>query len=285
MTIKDAFMSGYIDLKTMTMQLIGGDPDGIRICRVEGESLVTVVVPRDNLAEAKALPDLPHRGIYYLLDEDHGNLSRVYAGQTTQGIVRLDAHKAKKDFWNRAVMFLDDENNIDRDVLDALEAKAIDYVRNHGDYETDNSATPAPTVSPYREQSVERLHESVLFRMRVLGYDLDRQDKGPAVASTFHTRRNGIVASGRYDKNTGRFTVLAGSTIALDRPIIKNGGAIEARKELFGESTERTELADDVAFQSPSAAAVFVLGGSQNGWTEWKNDDGKTLDEVYRVSE
>ena len=27
---------------------------------------------------------------------------------------------------------------------------------------------------------------------------------------------------------------------------------------------------------------VFVLGGSQNGWVEWANDAGQTLDEVYR---
>ena len=87
-----------IGLKTVTMQLIDGKADGIRICRVEGESLVTVVVPREKLAQAKALPDLPHRGVYYLLDEDHGVLSRVYAGQTTQGLARLEAHKAKKEF-------------------------------------------------------------------------------------------------------------------------------------------------------------------------------------------
>lgn len=148
-----------IDLKTMTIQFIDGEPEGIRICRVEGESLVTVVVPREKLAQAKALPELPHRGVYYLLDENHGTLARVYAGQTTQGLVRLDSHKAKKEFWNLAVMFLDNENNIDRDVLDALEAKAIDYVRTHGSYETDNTASPNPHISPYKEQSVERLHE------------------------------------------------------------------------------------------------------------------------------
>lgn len=44
-----------IDLKTMTIQFIDGEPEGIRICRVEGESLVTVVVPREKLAQAKAL--------------------------------------------------------------------------------------------------------------------------------------------------------------------------------------------------------------------------------------
>lgn len=27
---------------------------------------------------------------------------------------------------------------------------------------------------------------------------------------------------------------------------------------------------------------MFVLGGSINGWGEWKNKDGKTLDALYR---
>lgn len=272
-----------IDLKTVTMQLIDGEADGIRICRIEGESLVTVVVPREKLAQAKALPDLPHRGVYYLLDEDHGVLSRVYAGQTTQGLARLEAHKAKKEFWNLAVMFLDNENNIDRDILDALEAKAIDFVRTHGSYETDNAASPNPRISPYKEQSVERLHESVLWRMQVLGYDLDRLEVGPSSAETFHTKKNGIRANGRYDKETGRFTVLAGSTIALDKPIIKNNGALKAREDLFGGTTGRATLTDDITFRSSSTAAAFVLGGSQNGWTEWVNDRGETLDEVYRT--
>jgi hypothetical protein len=272
-----------IDSVTMTIRFINHEPDGIRICRVEGESLVTVIVPRDQLAEAKALPGLPDRGIYYLLDEDHGVLGRVYAGQTTQGLGRLDAHKAKKEFWNKAVMFLDNDANIDRDVLDALEADAIEYVRNHGSYETDNVVTPTPHRDPYKEQRVAKLHKSILFRMEALGYDLNRTYDGPAAGeSLFHTKKGGVHAHGRYNKETGSFTVLAGSPVALEKPIIKNQSAVAQRKKLFGDATERAELAEDVAFPSPSAAAVFVLGGSQNGWTEWVNDAGQTLAEVYR---
>ncbi|MBT1160709.1 MULTISPECIES: GIY-YIG nuclease family protein [Bifidobacterium] len=274
-----------IHLTTMTMQLIDNDPDGIRICRVEGESLVTIVVPRDKLAEAKRLPNVPERGVYYLLDEDHGVLGRVYAGQTTQGLARLEDHKAKKEFWNKAVMFLDGDINIDRDVLDALEAKAIDFVQRNGSYETDNTYLPSPHVNPYKEQRVEKLHESMLFRMKVLGYDLNRSETAAHVSEGFHTKKNGISATGKYDKVTGRFTVLAGSEVELRRGIIKNRGAIAAREQLFGSQKGKAKLDHDVTFASPSTAAVFVLGGSQNGWTEWVNDQGKTLDEVYRNKE
>ncbi len=275
-----------IDAMTMTIQLIDREPDGVRICRVEGESLVTVVVPRSKLNEAKNLPDLPYRGVYYLLDETHGVLGRVYAGQTTQGLARLEAHKAKKEFWNKAVMFLDNENNIDRDVLDALEAKAIEYVRTHGSYETDNAVTPNPRVNPYKEQHVLELHESILFRMEALGYDLNRTYDGPENgAPIFHTKKNGVKSAGRYDKDADKFTVLAGSEVALDKAVIKNQTVIEERQKLFGDRTGRAVLEDDVTFLSPSAAAVFVLGGSQNGWTEWVDDAGHTLKDAYRSEE
>ncbi len=39
----------------------------------------------------------------------------------------------------------------------------------------------------------------------------------------------------------------------------------------------------DYIFNSPSAAAGVVLGRNANGWIEWKNEDGKTLDELKRT--
>ena len=193
---------GMIRVKTLTIQLINALPDHIRICRVEGESLVSIIIPREDLAAAKALPNIPQRGIYYLLDEDHGNISRVYSGQTTQGVARLDAHKTRKEFWNKAVMFLDDDQNISKDALDVLEAKAIDYVRTHGSYETDNFATPKPYIDPYKEEAVEHLHEQILFRMSALGYDLNRIDQSPTGTSiVFYTKKNGVRGLERYEKN------------------------------------------------------------------------------------
>ena len=35
-------------------------------------------------------------------------------------------------------------------------------------------------------------------------------------------------------------------------------------------------------FASPSTAAMFCLGRAANGWTEWKDKKGNSLDSVYR---
>lgn len=74
--------------------------------------------------------------------------------------------------------------------------------------------------------------------------------------------------------------MLAGSMVELSQPVLENRSVIAARKKLFGEARGRVELAEDIKFSSPSAAAVLVLGGSKNGRLKWVNDLGQTLNGV-----
>ena len=135
----------------------------------------------------------------------------------------------------------------------------------------------------YKEGAIERLHKRILFRMAMLGYDLNRAYEGPTVTEAlFHTHKRGVRGIGCYDKDSGRFTVQAGSHIALDSKVLKNATVTKARETLFGSAKGIAVLERDVQFESPSAAAVFVLGGSQNGWAEWVDEAGRTLDQVYR---
>lgn len=39
----------------------------------------------------------------------------------------------------------------------------------------------------------------------------------------------------------------------------------------------------DYLFNTPSGASAAVLGRKSNGWVDWKNKDGKTLNEVKRA--
>ena len=41
-------------------------------------------------------------------------------------------------------------------------------------------------------------------------------------------------------------------------------------------------LQENKLFASVSSAAAIVLGRRANGWLEWKNNEGKTLDELER---
>lgn len=45
---------------------------------------------------------------------------------------------------------------------------------------------------------------------------------------------------------------------------------------------EEERMTSDKTFSSPSTAADFCIGSSNNGWLVWKDKDGNTLDSVYR---
>ena len=286
-----------IDLKTLTMQVINGDAEGIKICRIAGSTLVTIVIPRELLGEAKGLPEIPKRGIYYLLDDNKGRLKRVYAGQTVQGIQRLDDHNKRKNWWNKAVMFLAPDAEFSMDVVSGLESIAIRYIKEHGAYEVENTNDPKPYISPYNETFIHALHEDILFRMALLGFGLDAVGDDSIVipGQLFHTYRRGIKGLGRYNAAEGLFDILPGSKVDVgtcagtkrnpNNKIESLRSQLIASGELSMENEGVYELGCTLHFDSPSAAAVFVLGGSCNGWTEWLDESGRTLSFVYRESQ
>lgn len=83
-----------------------------------------------------------------------------------------------------------------------------------------------------------------------------------------------------------KFQVFEGSEVNLEKPVHLEKYNRQ-RKELYekGDIVKQEDkyiLTVTLEFNTPSGASDFVLGGSTNGWSEWKNKDGKTLDEVYR---
>ena len=164
---------------TYTTQLIGGVADGIRLVRFMGRTMVTLIVPRHRVKEAKGLPDVPPRGVYYLLDMKDGKPGRVYAGQTVQGVGRLDSHLSGKAWWDVAVMFLASDASFSKDVIDGLEAMMIRYAQQYAFCQVDNGNNPNPHVSPYYEGLVLDVHDELLWRMDVLGYGFSTESGLP----------------------------------------------------------------------------------------------------------
>ena len=89
-------------------------------------------------------------------------------------------------------------------------------------------------------------------------------------------------AKGIFDISTQSLTVLKGSTINpryLDKILPETK---QKREALIAEYTERRGdelvVVKDAAFDSPSGAAVFCVGGSSNGWRDWRDENNKKLD-------
>lgn len=272
-----------MEFTNLTIHYMGNDPHGVRVCRVEGSVMEAIVVPRESLAQAKALADeMPKHGVYFLVEDGaEVELPKIYAGQTQKGMSRLYDHKAskKKEYWTLAVMFVAKENHFTLDVISALEKLAIDSIMESARYNCDNKVDPKYNINMFMKSTVDDYFSSIKFVMESLGWGIDK--KVMTGKGEWYTKRNGIVAYGHYSE--GRVDVLPGSQVAFNKPVnlssynvlreslYKSGDIVETKKGVY-------VLNKMLSFKTPSGASDFVLGGSTNGWVEWVNAKGEKLD-------
>lgn len=135
---------------------------------------------------------------------------------------------------------------------------------------------------------MEYFLDQIAMMLPVLGFSFlkasPRVDGAPPVTSEsplFRLALSGVQAQARIIE--GQLVVLKGSTARkqgveswtsyrnLRSELIENGRLID------GADPNTLVFADNVAFDSPSAAAAVVLGRNSNGRIEWKTaDTGKT---------
>ena len=262
-----------------------GQPDGIRSIRRHLSTMTTYVIPRTLLSEAKKLSGINRPGIYYLISENDDNkIAQIYIGQTRNGVARLDDHNRSKDFWNKAMMFLADNKTFSLDMISGLEAYAIAKAHDSKRYKVENSVNPKYEIDEYDLPLIEEVYEEIQFIMATQGYKMDNSKVTLNEANILHTTRNSIAAFGVYDGEN--FEVLEGSEIDMSRKC--HSATIEKQRQTALANGNiicvdgKYQLTVSVSFTSPSSAGMFVLGGSINGWVEWKDKDGNTLDEIYR---
>jgi hypothetical protein len=260
-----------------------GEPDGIRIYMRPLSTIKAFVVPRPYLNEAKTLTGTDNPGVYFLINDETGALTQIYIGQTRNGITRLDDHNAKKDFWNKAILFLANDEHFTLNIISGLEKYSIQRAMDANRYRVDNKAVPKYKISEYDFPLIEEIYEEIEFIMATLGYRMNGID----AQNVFTTSRRGVVAYGIY---TGEnFEVQPNSEIDFSH-LAKLESYNAQRKALLDDGTiikqsdGKYYLKKIIGFKTPSGAADFVLGGSNNGWVEWKDKDGKTLDELIRQS-
>lgn len=262
-----------------------GQPDGIRSIRRNLSTMTIYVIPRPLLSEAKNISGINRPGIYYLINEDDGNkIVQLYIGQTRNGIARMDDHNRSKDFWNKAIMFLAESKTFTLDMISGLEKFAIIKAQESKRYKVENNIVPKYEIDEYDLAAVEEIYDEIQFIMATQGYKMNDAKSTLNEADILHTTRNGITAFGIYDSE--KFDVLEGSQINIDKPAHLQKYNRQREELISQQSIVNVDgkyiLKVTLDFKTPSGASDFVLGGSTNGWTEWKNKDGKTLDELYR---
>lgn len=270
--------------KTVTTYLVDGNPQGKRYVFISNKICQMFVVPRSELAYLNTQEQLQKPAFYILLGEDETTKPQAYIGETENFKERVKDHDSKKAFWQKALIFVSKDGDLTKADVQYLEYKAIALAKQVNAFMlNDNKQTPkAPNLPEYRQDAMEEFFEDVKFLAAFSGCNIFETGQPVGTAHLFYTKKRGCDAKGFYSANG--FTVLKGSVIA--KSMTPSFGWKEKREKMLHEYTTveggNRIMTSDKTFSSPSTAASFCNGKSSNGWTEWVDKNGHTLDSVYR---
>jgi len=266
-----------------------GEPRGVRIAEITTRIVQAIVVPRAKLDEALGRDELSGVGVYFLFGEsEQGGGSQVYIGEAEDCGSRLRDHHRKKDFWNAAVSVVSSKRSFTKAHCKWLEWHSIERAEAAGRYKLANGNSGSkPSMPEWMEADAIEVFETADVLLSTLGFPVFEPAAAsrPNDADLFFCRRGGADAKGVY--NEEGFVVLKGSIARAEVTQSARESVGVKRPELIGsgvlkESPKGLVFTSDTVFATPSAAASIVTGGSANGWVEWRNSKGQTLDEVYR---
>ncbi|MEM1353898.1 MAG: GIY-YIG nuclease family protein [Planctomycetota bacterium] len=277
--------------KTIQIFLPGGDPRGIRVAEITTRIVQVIEVPRKLLPEFFKLPESKQVALYFLVGESEDEQQdQVYIGQTGDLKARLSDHNKKKDFWQRALVLISRTNTLTQTHALFLEWQSIQAAKEAGRYlvENVNAGTKPHTPAPMEAECME-VFETGQTLLATLGYPVFDSLTAikPKKQDLFYCKGRNSDAIMQYTEEG--FVVLKGSKGRLKHVNSLDTSYARLRKK-FLETGVTVSDGDQVIYQkdhlfsSPSAAAAAVTGRPENGWTAWKDSQGRTLDEVKRQS-
>ena len=277
-------------MKSTALQMLvpGGNPSGMKIIELAGWSGKCFIVPRQNLKELKDRPEINQPALYLLfgMDEQSG-IELVYIGESESFYNRISNHDSNKDFWNTAIIFT---SGLNRAFVKYLEFRATTVAHRAQRMQVQNKVQPQEnTLSEFEKVTVEQYFDNVQFILEVLNYIVFESVAESISDREIYALKGESIAAQAQLLSDGSLNVLKGSMARIKETESFGGWSLAARKRFLDDGTlTKTEdnlayvFTRDTVFKSPSAAAATLSGRSINGWTAWKDKDGKTLDEKIR---
>ena len=274
--------------KTIQIFLPDGSARSIRIAEITSRTVQAILIPRTKLKKSESRDEVKNVGIYFLFGETYDDVKPiVYIGEAEDCYNRLKQHNGRKDFWNIAIAITSKTFSFTKVHVKYLEwfcyqtAKLIDR------YQIENSAIPSkPYISEPMQADLMDNFETIKILLSTLGYPLFEEVlKSKTKKEILYCKGKDAFAEGEYIDDG--FIVFKNSTANIDetktagtwvtgmRAKLKGGGILVKKKNIL-------IFTSDYIFTSPSTAAASVLGRRANGWTEWKDKSGKTLDDLKR---
>ena len=292
---------------TIKLFLVNASASSLIIAEVGGWTGKAFVVPRAALAQFLSRPEAQKVGVYILSGPDPNDPFRslVYVGQSSVVGRRLREHDSDpaKDFFDRAVIFINKDENLTTAHVQYLEAILTARVAAAARTTLMHTNQPGGAALPESDISdMELFFGQIEAVLPVLGLDILRTIATPiadpqlphapvpnATGAQEYVLNVGD-ASARAAEVGGEFVVKAGSIArAAEAPQIPETYRA-LRKQLKEDGTlaayndNTLKFTKDTPFSSPSAAASVVYGASMSGPSNWKTHDGQTYAAVRQAT-
>lgn len=275
--------------QTIQIFLPDGSPRSVKIAEITNRVVKAILVPRNQLDYISTRKELNNVGIYFLFGESVEKAKPiVYIGEAEDCLDRLKQHNRTKEFWNYVVVMVSKINAFTKSHAKYLEHIAVDQAKESNRYEIDNQTAPSkPFVTESMEADLLDSFDTIKILLSTLGFPVYDKVGKEQVTSKELLFLNGRNIKAEGDLIDDGFVVFKGSQVKIDTVPSCHEYLINLRQklvqnEILVENNGNYQFFQDYVFNSPSTAGGVVLGRSTNGWTKWKNKDGKTLDELKR---
>jgi len=272
--------------KTIKIFLLEGRPTGVRSVELSGWTGKGFVIPRSELAQVTQRDDLKVPCVYFLFGQNDEGEQVVYVGESENFIERIQYHNRdkNKDFWNTTICFISKDETLNKAYVKYLESVLFADLKKAGRVKVEGGKDSiAARLSESDLADAEEFATNIRLLLPVIGFNFLKEAVENGQEKWFCKGKD---ASATGVLSTEGFVVLKGSIIQGTETKTLHEYVKRLRKRILtsisSEPDAPKELQENEVFGSPSTAAAFVLGRSANGWLEWKNTDGKTLDEIKR---
>jgi hypothetical protein len=275
-------------MKPQTIQIFlpDGSPTSIREAEITNRLVKAVLFPRAKMDEVVKRESVHFTGVYFLFGNDEdGTSPMVYIGEGEDCFKRIQDHNRKKDFWTHCIVITTKTNEYTKTDVKYLEHFCLTQAEKIGRYKTDNGKdSQRPSIPETREHDLLDNFETAKILLATLGYPLfEEKRKAKSTKELFYVKDS--IAHGEFTDDG--MLIYTGSKCVLEETPSARSWVINLRKSLIQDGVlvkknQNLEFVKDYIFSSPSTAAAVVLARSANGWMEWKNKDGKTLDDLKR---
>ncbi len=277
--------------KTITTYLVEWDPLGIKTIELSNWIWKGIIIPRNKLKEVRNRSEIHQPAVYFLFGEDEDGTKKVYVWESEKLIDRIFSHENNKDWRNIVIAFVSKDNNLTKSDIKYLEHMSVKKAKEVGRFKLENKTIPEKNVLPeYRESEMQEFLDNLDLLISTAGFPVFKPlyDRKINEKNLFYIKSKWANAKWIYGEEG--FVVLKGSKWSLNlAPSFESKAKsyFKLREKLLEEWKLKivgnyVVFEKDLNFPSPSSAAAVVLGRSANWWTEWKNKEGKTLDEMYR---